>query len=118
MKLDPTLVNYLVVVNIRGADPMLTYAAYIFMAAGGLALIVGFFGCCGAMRDNQPLLFIVSMQGFYCLNLLVNYSIIIKTISQTVLCKSVCQVYNIKTTCNSEIHKIPFLSKSRDKYSK
>lgn len=57
MKMDPTLVNYLVVVNIRGTDPMLTYAAYIFIVAGGLALIIGFLGCCGAMRESQPLIF-------------------------------------------------------------
>jgi hypothetical protein len=61
MKLDPTLVNYLVLVNIRGTDPILAYAAYIFMAAGGLAIIVGFFGCCGAMRGSQGLLFLVSV---------------------------------------------------------
>ncbi|KAK2140731.1 hypothetical protein LSH36_1264g00007 [Paralvinella palmiformis] len=64
MKLDPTLVNYLVVVNIRGTDPMLSYAAYIFIAAGGLALIIGFLGCCGAMRESQPLIFAVGTSRF------------------------------------------------------
>lgn len=33
---------------------------YILIAAGGLVMLVGFFGCCGAVRESQCLLGSVS----------------------------------------------------------
>lgn len=33
---------------------------YILIAAGGLVMLVGFFGCCGAVRESQCLLGLVS----------------------------------------------------------
>ena len=59
MKVDPTLVNYLLVVNIRGTDPLLAHAALVFMVVGGVVFITGFCGCIGALREHQGLIFIV-----------------------------------------------------------
>ncbi|KAK3088061.1 hypothetical protein FSP39_014140 [Pinctada imbricata] len=35
---------------------LVTTAAYIFIASGAFAVIVGFFGCCGAVKENNCLL--------------------------------------------------------------
>lgn len=36
--------------------PFLSSAVYILLGAGGLMMIVGFFGCFGAVRESQCLL--------------------------------------------------------------
>lgn len=59
VKVDPTMVMYLHVVNVSPSDPLLQYAACVFMVAGGLSFFVGIVGCCGAMREHQGLLFLV-----------------------------------------------------------
>ena len=59
MRVDETIVNYLHVVNIHEADPLIDHAGLIFIAVGGLVFIVGFLGCCGAIRNSQSLLFLV-----------------------------------------------------------
>ena len=59
MKLDETIVNYLHVVNVAGSDPLLDHAATLFIAVGGFVFLVGFLGCCGALRKNQACLIIV-----------------------------------------------------------
>jgi len=58
MMFDPTIVNYLQIVDIKESDALLHIAAYVLMAAGGLSFVVGLFGCCGAIRESQPLLFL------------------------------------------------------------
>ncbi|XP_005161955.1 CD9 antigen [Danio rerio] len=52
LRLDPNTVSLL------GEDGPDTFfiGVYILIAAGGLVMLVGFFGCCGAVRESQCLL--------------------------------------------------------------
>lgn len=38
---------------------LLFAAVYILIGAGGIMMLVGFFGCCGAVRESQCLLGLV-----------------------------------------------------------
>lgn len=58
MLIDHTIVNYLHIVNIKDDDDLLRIAAYVLIAAGGISFFVGLFGCCGAIREHQGLLFV------------------------------------------------------------
>jgi len=60
MKIDPTIVNFLHVVNIDQSDALIDHAAMLFIIVGGLVCVVGFVGCVGAIRRSQLLLFVVS----------------------------------------------------------
>jgi hypothetical protein len=59
MCMDPTIVNYLHVIEIQDNDNLLTLASYVLLAAGALSFIVGLLGCLGAIREHQGLLFLV-----------------------------------------------------------
>lgn len=41
---------------VEGNGEMLKYASYVLIAVGLLIAIVGFFGCCGALKENKCLL--------------------------------------------------------------
>uniref|UniRef100_A0A7I4Y6F0 Tetraspanin n=1 Tax=Haemonchus contortus TaxID=6289 RepID=A0A7I4Y6F0_HAECO len=56
MLLDPKRNYILDLVNFSEDDPLLTFAAYIAVVAGGLSLVVGFIGCCGAVQRMRCLL--------------------------------------------------------------
>jgi len=58
MKLDPMIVNYLHVVNINASDPLIDYAALVFIVVGAAAFVIALIGCCGAIRNSQGLLFV------------------------------------------------------------
>lgn len=58
MKIDPMIVNYLQVVNINASDPLIDYAALVFIVVGAAAFVIALIGCCGAMRNSQGLLFV------------------------------------------------------------
>ena len=60
MKLCPTITQYLLVVNIEATDPLLDYAALVFIVVGAAAVVISLIGCCGALKANQALLFVVS----------------------------------------------------------
>lgn len=47
--------------EIVAANPLLITGAYILLAMGGLLFLLGFLGCCGAVRENKCLLLFVSM---------------------------------------------------------
>lgn len=47
-------------VNVTGLVSFCCVGVYILIAAGGLVMLVGFFGCCGAVRESQCLLGSVS----------------------------------------------------------
>ena len=59
MKVDETIVNYLKVVNVDQSDPLIEHASTLFIVVGAYVFIVGFLGCCGALRKNQAMLFLV-----------------------------------------------------------
>lgn len=49
-----------VLANVTGLVSFRCVGVYILIAAGGLVMLVGFFGCCGAVRESQCLLGSVS----------------------------------------------------------
>ncbi|KAL3842486.1 hypothetical protein ACJMK2_020492 [Sinanodonta woodiana] len=56
---DKNIGSYTNVINIDSRDQYFKYAAYILIAFGGFVFLVGFCGCCGAVRGSKCLL------GFY-----------------------------------------------------
>ncbi|KAK2885893.1 hypothetical protein QQF64_020626 [Cirrhinus molitorella] len=52
LRLDPHTVSLLG----EGGPETFFIGVYILIAAGGLVMLVGFFGCCGAVRESQCLL--------------------------------------------------------------
>lgn len=56
MLVDDTIVDLLDFVNVGEDDNMLEYAAYILIGVGSFAVIVGFCGCCGAIKKSKCLL--------------------------------------------------------------
>lgn len=53
LRFDPDIVSLL---NAEGAPETFFMGVYILIGAGGLMMLVGFFGCCGAVRESQCLL--------------------------------------------------------------
>ncbi|KAM4610918.1 tetraspanin-2-like [Polymixia lowei] len=53
LRFDPETVSLL---NGDGAPDTFFIGVYILIAAGSLVMLVGFFGCCGAVRESQCLL--------------------------------------------------------------
>ncbi|KAL2103785.1 hypothetical protein ACEWY4_000653 [Coilia grayii] len=53
LRLDPEVISLL---GDEGAPDTFFIGVYILIAAGGLVMLVGFFGCCGAVRESQCLL--------------------------------------------------------------
>lgn len=56
LKVDKTILKLLEFINIDQTDPMLDYAAYLIIALGAFVFLVGFCGCCGAIKENKCLL--------------------------------------------------------------
>lgn len=46
--------------EIVAANPLLFTGAYIMLAMGAMLFLLGFLGCCGAIRENKCLLLFVS----------------------------------------------------------
>lgn len=46
--------------EIVAANPLLITGVYTLLAMGGLLFLLGFLGCCGAVRENKCLLLFVS----------------------------------------------------------
>lgn len=47
--------------EIVAANPLLFTGAYIMLAMGAMLFLLGFLGCCGAIRENKCLLLFVSV---------------------------------------------------------
>ena len=62
MLVKPSVINYLNVVAVDVSDPLIQHAAVLFIVVGAVVFIVGFVGCCGAYRENERLLLLVSVQ--------------------------------------------------------
>uniref|UniRef100_A0A914X2U9 Tetraspanin n=1 Tax=Plectus sambesii TaxID=2011161 RepID=A0A914X2U9_9BILA len=56
MLVDPKR-NYLLdLVNFSEDEPLLKFAAYSCLAAGSITLVIGFLGCCGALKGVRCML--------------------------------------------------------------
>uniref|UniRef100_K1RU12 Tetraspanin n=1 Tax=Magallana gigas TaxID=29159 RepID=K1RU12_MAGGI len=58
-KVDKNINSYLDVIEVDTEDPYFDYAVYVLIAFGAFVFLVGFCGCCGAVRESKCLL------GFY-----------------------------------------------------
>ena len=58
---DPSIVKILDFVIEVSQDSLIKYAAYVLIAIGGFVFIVGFLGCCGAIKESKCMLGIVSI---------------------------------------------------------
>ncbi|XP_022334593.1 CD82 antigen-like [Crassostrea virginica] len=58
-KVDKNINSYLDVIKVDTEDPYFDYAVYVLIAFGAFIFLVGFCGCCGALRESKCLL------GFY-----------------------------------------------------
>lgn len=47
--------------EIVAANPLLFTGVYIILGMGGMLFLLGFLGCCGAIRENKCLLLFVSL---------------------------------------------------------
>lgn len=47
--------------EIVAANPLLFTGVYVILAMGGMLFLLGFLGCCGAIRENKCLLLFVSL---------------------------------------------------------
>ena len=55
--MDKDIEHYLKVFKaFDGSGPLMEYAAYVLIGVGAFVLIVGFFGCCGAIKESRCML--------------------------------------------------------------
>jgi len=64
MKIDDTIINYLKVVNIEASDSLIEHASTIFIVVGAFIFVVGFLGCCGALKKHPGMLFLYALLVF------------------------------------------------------
>lgn len=62
IKVDRNIANVGETLNIGFTENTVEIVAWIFIGAGIFAFVVGFFGCCGAIRESRVLLAFVSSQ--------------------------------------------------------
>ncbi|XP_053492237.1 tetraspanin-2a isoform X3 [Ictalurus furcatus] len=64
LRFDPNTKSLL---NADNAPQTFFFAVYILMGVGGIMMLVGFFGCCGAVRESQCLLGLIinEVKNFY-----------------------------------------------------
>lgn len=60
LKVDQTVANLGQAVNIGLSDPVIDIVAWLFIGAGIFVFVVGFLGCCSAIKESQILLGFVS----------------------------------------------------------
>uniref|UniRef100_A0A672TBT8 CD81 protein-like n=1 Tax=Sinocyclocheilus grahami TaxID=75366 RepID=A0A672TBT8_SINGR len=113
LRLDPNTVSLLG----EGGPDTFFIGVYILIAAGGLVMLVGFFGCCGAVRESQCLLGLVSLnccgspstQSSLCQDVVSNQvrkteaqmRAIIYAVSRTLVCLALVELYNTSVSVTS-----------------
>jgi hypothetical protein len=60
-KVDPSIINKFQVYESGQNDPYLSIAGWVMVGVGAFVFIVGFFGCCGAIKESKCLLGFVSI---------------------------------------------------------
>lgn len=56
MTVDQSIVDNLKILTVEEDDPTLQYAAYVLIAMGCFVFLVGFLGCCGAIKESKCML--------------------------------------------------------------
>jgi len=56
MRVDRSILSNLEVLAIDENDPLLVYASYVLIGMGAAVFIIGFLGCCGAIKENRCML--------------------------------------------------------------
>jgi hypothetical protein len=56
MSVDKSVLSDIEVLQVDTEDPLLEYAAYILIAMGAFVFLVGFLGCCGAIKESKCML--------------------------------------------------------------
>ena len=51
--LDNNISDKLTVLEFNRTDRLTSYALYLMVATGAFMFLVGFFGCCGALREDR-----------------------------------------------------------------
>jgi hypothetical protein len=60
LKVDPRILERVSFIEVTDADQMyLNTAAFLMIAVGAIVSFVGFFGCCGAIRESKCMLGVV-----------------------------------------------------------
>jgi hypothetical protein len=58
---DPSIVRYVNLITVSAEDPHIETAAWLMIGLGVFVLLVGFLGCCGAIRESKCMLCLVSI---------------------------------------------------------
>lgn len=53
LRVDKNILEIMQLTQINSQDQMLDYAAYLIIAVGAFVFLVGFLGCCGAIKENK-----------------------------------------------------------------
>lgn len=55
-KVDPSIINKFQIYESGQNDPYLSIAGWVLIGVGAFVFVVGFFGCCGAIKESKCLL--------------------------------------------------------------
>ncbi|XP_053384688.1 tetraspanin-18-like [Mercenaria mercenaria] len=108
MIVDKNIGSYFEVLNLDTHDQFFKYAAYILIAFGVFVFLVGFCGCCGAIRGSKCLLglyiffLVLIFAGELCAGILmIVYKVEIEDKLDETLTKSIKEKYSESTTITS-----------------
>ena len=60
LMVDKNVLSYIDIVTWDSSDPYLDVVAYVLIGTGSFIFLVGFCGCCGALRESRGLIALVS----------------------------------------------------------
>ena len=72
LMVDKNVLSYIDIVTWDSSDPYLDVVAYVLIGTGSFIFLVGFCGCCGALRESRGLIALVSTPEFFVLNLILS----------------------------------------------
>jgi uncharacterized membrane protein YiaA len=54
--------TYQDLIDVSGSDPTVLHVATVFIVVGAVAFVVGFLGCCGALKEQRTFLVTVRIK--------------------------------------------------------